>query len=100
MHWHAALFSDGQSLVSKIVFRLWKYLQITVLVLLEKSGVSLCSASRLILCLLSDFSTLRKDEVCHQLVSKGALFIKATKSLDPFEYYAFISTLVSLWKRL
>ena len=100
VHWHAALFSDGQSLVCKTIFHLWEYLQITVLVVLEKSGVSLCSTSRLVLFLLSDFGTLQKDEVCHQLLSKGALFIKATKSLDPFEYSAFISALVSLWKRL
>ena len=62
---------------------------------MEKAGVNLLLIRRLS---LSTFKILLKDEVCHQLLAKGALLIRDAQSLDHIEFSAFISDLVALRK--
>lgn len=40
------------------------------------------------------------EEVCIQLLTKGALLVKDAKRLDPSSYYHFIVILLALRRRL
>ena len=90
------MFGDGWSIVCDSFVGMWHCLRILVLFVIWKLRCMYVFDQEL--SLVSIFIALRKYEVCHQLLAKGALFLNTSKNLAPGIY--FISTLVCLRKWL
>ena len=98
LYLRAALLGDGYSLVHDPFVGLWHCLWIPALFVIQKLRFKYVFDQEL--SSMSDFIALWKDEVCQQLLAKGALLIKDAKRLVLALYFDFVSALVSLKKRL
>lgn len=98
LHWHDVVFGDGFFLVRSSLSRIWHCLHILVLFVLWKVKCRFVFESEPNS--LFPFFSLWQDEICHQILAKGAMLIKDAQSLDPTTYSNFIPALVTLHKRL
>jgi hypothetical protein len=81
LHWRATVSRDGRFLVHFSFFRIWPCLHISTLFVLQKIRCEFVFESEP--SSFSAFCSLWQDEICHQLLAKGALLIKDANLLIP-----------------
>jgi len=87
LYWRVSLFGDGYFVVRESLTGLWHCLQIFVLFMLWKLRCKYVFDQES--SYVYAFFALWRDEVCHQLLAKGALLMKDAKKLDPIVYSDF-----------